>query len=78
MVCEHFTNEADAERASLVFLPNNLYNESYFEAARSERKRSILTVCEHFANEADAKRASLIFLPNNLYNESYFEAARSE
>ena len=34
----------------------NLYNKSYFEAARSLGKRSILGVCEHFTNEADAER----------------------
>ena len=42
-------------------LPNinseNFYTWSYFEAARSPRKRSILGVCEHCEDEADAERA---------------------
>ena len=36
-----------------------LYNKSYFEAARSTQKRSLLSVNEHFADKADAKRALL-------------------
>ncbi len=42
--------------------PSSLWdssNKSYFETARSSRKRSILGVCEYFGNEADAKRALL-------------------
>ena len=37
----------------------NSYNKSYFEAARSPKKRSLLGVNEHFEGEADAKRALL-------------------
>ena len=37
----------------------NLYNKSYFEAARSLEKRSIVCLCEHFPDKADAKRALL-------------------
>ena len=37
----------------------NLYNKSYFEAARRVQKRSLLGVNEHFADKADAKRALL-------------------
>ena len=36
-----------------------LDNASYFEAARSSRIRSILSVCEEFENEADAEIAAL-------------------
>ena len=46
-------------RRSLDLFDKNLYNKSYFEAARSLGKRSILSVCEHFTNEADAERALL-------------------
>ena len=46
----------------------NLYNKSYFEAARSLRNRSILGVCEDFEDEADAERALLyrFFLWNRV------------
>ncbi len=37
----------------------NLYNKSYFEAARRMKKRSLLGVNEHFSDKADAKRALL-------------------
>ncbi len=62
--------------------PSSLWdssNKSYFEAARSSQKRSILGVCEYFGNEADAKRAlrNNLFSHKNSYNKSYFEAARS-
>ena len=53
----------------------NLYSKSYFEAARSMEKRSILSVCEDFEIKADAKRA-LLPKTKNLYSKSYFEAAR--
>ena len=39
--------------------PKKLYNKSYFEAARSLKKRSLLGVNEHFSGKADAKRALL-------------------
>ena len=34
-----------------------LYNNSYFEAGRSPRKHSLLSVNEHFEDKPDAKRA---------------------
>jgi hypothetical protein len=37
----------------------NLYNKSYFEAARNLQKRSLLSVNEHFTSKADAERALL-------------------
>jgi hypothetical protein len=37
----------------------NFYNESYFEAGRSAKIRSIQKVCEEFSNKPDAKRALL-------------------
>ena len=40
-------------------LSENFYTWSYFEAARSSRKHSILGVCEHFGNKADAERAQV-------------------
>ena len=48
-----------AERALIPTLAKKLYNKSYFEAARSLGKRSMLDVCEHSPNEADAERALL-------------------
>ena len=36
-----------------------LYNKSYFEAGRSDAKRSIPVVCEHLRHKTDAKRALL-------------------
>ena len=46
-----------------------LYNNSYFEAGRSPRKRSLLSVNEHFEDKPDAKRALLgnfflLYFPN--------------
>ena len=46
-----------------------LYNNSYFEAGRSPRKRSLLSVNEHFEDKLDAKRALLgnlflLYFPN--------------
>ena len=46
-----------------------LYNNSYFEAGRSPRKRSLLSVNEHFEDKPYAKRALLgnfflLYLPN--------------
>ena len=47
-----------------------LYNNSYFEAGRSPRKRSLLSVNEHFEDKPDAKRALLgnfflLYFPNS-------------
>jgi hypothetical protein len=42
-----------------LLLCKNLYNKSYFEAARRLKKRSLLGVNEHFSDKADAKRALL-------------------
>ena len=52
--------------------PKNLYNKSYFEAARSLGKRSILGVCEHFTNEADAERDLLDRFYSNFESEAKF------
>jgi hypothetical protein len=45
--------------------PKKLYNKSYFEAARSLKKRSLLGVNEHFSGKADAERALL----GNFYSQ---------
>ena len=42
-----------------LFAFRNSYNKSYFEAARSPKKRSLLFVNEHFSGKADAERALL-------------------
>ena len=44
VVNEHFQNKADAKRAlsDLYYFYKNLYNKSYFEAARRSEKRSLL------------------------------------
>ena len=69
-VNEHFSGKADAERALLdsfsfsgkadaVNALWDSYNKSYFEAARSPKKRSLPGVNEHFSGKADAERALL-------------------
>ena len=60
------TYKVDAERA--VFNPfyKDLYNKSYFEAARRARNRSLLGVNEDFELKADVERALLE--RNPLYN----------
>ncbi|MBQ3249052.1 MAG: hypothetical protein IJB03_05250 [Alistipes sp.] len=47
----------------------NLYNKSYFEAARRMKKRSLLGVNEHFSDKADAKRALLdrLFIRESVF-----------
>ena len=51
-----------------------LYNNSYFEAGRSPRKRSLLSVNEHFEDKPDAKRALLgnfflLYLPDATFTK---------
>ena len=41
------------------YIIKELYNNSYFEAGRSPRKRSLHRVNEHFEGKPDAKRALL-------------------
>ena len=59
-------------KESCLPTPKNLCNKSYFEAARSLGKRSILGVCEHFTNEADAERALLDEFYSSFESESRF------
>ncbi|MBR2332046.1 MAG: hypothetical protein IKA38_06155, partial [Alistipes sp.] len=62
----------DAKRAKPITTKS--YNLSYFEAGRSSRIRSLLSVNEEFENKPDAKRAKPI--TTKSYNLSYFEAGR--